>query len=191
MVFNATFNNIAVISWGVTCIGGGHLSTSRKQLTCRESLTNLNTSYKMSHSCSFLSRYFSQRYNHRHKILSWLEYTSISISWGPSCSWSHSSLIYKYMCLNSSDYWKCISFIWKYVAFGPSPLIGMQIYYTNNHCLKLHEILGFGFMVFNATFNNIAVISYTSISISWGPSCSWSHSSLIYKYMCNQCLSKL
>ena len=34
-------------------------------------------------------------------------------------------------------------------------------------------------------------LEYTSISISWGPSCSWSYSSLIYKYMCNHCLSKL
>jgi hypothetical protein len=39
----------------------------------------------------------------------------------------------------------------------------MQIYYTNNHCLKLHEILGFGFMVFNATFNNISAISWQSV----------------------------
>ena len=65
--------------------------------------------------------------------------------------------------LNSSDYWKCISFVWKYVAFRPSPLIGMQIYYTKNHCLKLHEILGFRFMVFNATFNNISAISWRSV----------------------------
>jgi hypothetical protein len=65
--------------------------------------------------------------------------------------------------LNSSDYWKCISFFGKYVAFGPSPLIGMQIYYINNHCLKLYEILGFGFMVFNATFNNISAISWGSL----------------------------
>jgi hypothetical protein len=27
----------------------------------------------------------------------------------------------------------------------------------------LHEILGFGFVVFNATFNNISVISWRSV----------------------------
>jgi hypothetical protein len=73
---------------------------------------------------------------------------------------------------NSSDYWKCISFIWKFVAFGPSPLIDMQIYYTKHHCLKLHEILGFGFVVFNATFNNISVISWRSVVLvedTWVP----------------------
>jgi len=43
MVFNATFNNISGISWAVSFIGGGNLSTRRKPLTCRKSLTNFNT----------------------------------------------------------------------------------------------------------------------------------------------------
>ena len=40
MVFNATFNNISVISWRSVFIGGGNRSTPRKPLTCRKSLTN-------------------------------------------------------------------------------------------------------------------------------------------------------
>ena len=43
MVFNATLNNISVISWHVSFIGGGN---QRKQPTCRKSLTNF-----ISHSC--------------------------------------------------------------------------------------------------------------------------------------------
>jgi len=42
MVFNATFNNISVISW-LSFIGGGNWSTRRKQPTCRKSLTNFIT----------------------------------------------------------------------------------------------------------------------------------------------------
>jgi len=37
MVFNATFNNISVISWRSISIGGGN---QRKPPTCRKSLTN-------------------------------------------------------------------------------------------------------------------------------------------------------
>ena len=40
MVFNATFNNISVISWHVSFIGGGN---RRKTQTCRKSLTNCIT----------------------------------------------------------------------------------------------------------------------------------------------------
>jgi hypothetical protein len=40
MVFNATFNNISVISWQSVLFGGGNRSTERKQLTCCKSLTN-------------------------------------------------------------------------------------------------------------------------------------------------------
>jgi hypothetical protein len=43
MVFNATFNNNSVISVAVSFIGGGNLSTWRKPLTCRKSLTNFIT----------------------------------------------------------------------------------------------------------------------------------------------------
>ena len=40
MVFNATFNNISVISWQSVFIGGGN---RRKPPTCRKSLTNFIT----------------------------------------------------------------------------------------------------------------------------------------------------
>jgi hypothetical protein len=40
MVFNATFNNISVISWRSVFISGGNRSTQWKPLTCRKSLTN-------------------------------------------------------------------------------------------------------------------------------------------------------
>ena len=40
MVFNATFNNISVISWWSLFIGGGNRSTQRKLPICRKSLTN-------------------------------------------------------------------------------------------------------------------------------------------------------
>ena len=40
MVFNATFNNISVISWGVSFIVGGN---RRKPWTCHKSLTNFIT----------------------------------------------------------------------------------------------------------------------------------------------------
>ena len=43
MVFNANFNNISVISWPVSFIGGGNRSTWRKPPTCRKSLTNFIT----------------------------------------------------------------------------------------------------------------------------------------------------
>jgi len=43
MVFNATFNNILVISLAVSFIGGGNQSTWRKPLICRKSLTNFIT----------------------------------------------------------------------------------------------------------------------------------------------------
>jgi hypothetical protein len=43
MVFNATFNNISVISWRPVFIGGGNRSTRRKPPTCRKSLTNFIT----------------------------------------------------------------------------------------------------------------------------------------------------
>jgi len=44
MVFNATFNNISVISWRtVNFIYGGNLSTRRKPRTFRKSLTNFIT----------------------------------------------------------------------------------------------------------------------------------------------------
>jgi len=39
-MYNATFNNISVISWGVNFIGGGNQSTQRKPPTCCKSLTN-------------------------------------------------------------------------------------------------------------------------------------------------------
>jgi len=42
MVFNATFNNISVISWR-QFIGGGNQSTREKTPTCRNSLTNFVT----------------------------------------------------------------------------------------------------------------------------------------------------
>ena len=41
MVFNTTFNNISVISWQASFIGGGNWSTMRKPPTCRKSLANL------------------------------------------------------------------------------------------------------------------------------------------------------
>jgi len=40
MVFNATFNNISVISWRSILIGRGNRSTRRKAPTFRQSLTN-------------------------------------------------------------------------------------------------------------------------------------------------------
>ena len=40
MVFNATFNNISVISWLSVLLGGGNRSTRRKPPTCCK-LTNL------------------------------------------------------------------------------------------------------------------------------------------------------
>jgi hypothetical protein len=40
MVFNATFSNISVISWGTV---GGNQSTQRKSTTCHKSLTNFIT----------------------------------------------------------------------------------------------------------------------------------------------------
>ena len=43
MVFNATFNNIPVISWWVSFIDGGNRGTWRKPPTCRKSLTNVIT----------------------------------------------------------------------------------------------------------------------------------------------------
>jgi hypothetical protein len=43
MVFNATFNNISVISRRVSFIGGGNRSIRRKPLICRKALTNLIT----------------------------------------------------------------------------------------------------------------------------------------------------
>jgi hypothetical protein len=58
----------------------------------------------------------------------------------------------------------------------------------------------FCLMVFNATFNNISVISWQSvllveetihytcaIFILQGPSSSWLYGSFIYNYLCNQC----
>jgi hypothetical protein len=58
-------------------------------------------------------------------------------------------------------------------------------------------------MVFNTTFNNISVISWTLASVSWhnknptnhisleGLLWSWSYGSWIYNYLCYQCLSPL
>ena len=45
MVFNATFNNISVISWRsvLSVVGGGNRSTRRKPPTCRKSLTTFIT----------------------------------------------------------------------------------------------------------------------------------------------------
>jgi len=43
MVFNATFNNISVISWQSVFIAGGKRNTRRKTTTCRKSLTNYIT----------------------------------------------------------------------------------------------------------------------------------------------------
>ena len=44
MMFNATFNNISVISWrSVLNIGGGNRSTRRNPPTCRNSLKNVIT----------------------------------------------------------------------------------------------------------------------------------------------------
>jgi len=42
-VFNATFNNISVISQDVSFFGAGNQSTQRKPPTCHKSLTNLIT----------------------------------------------------------------------------------------------------------------------------------------------------
>ena len=43
MVFNATFNNIGIISWTVNFVGERNRSTLRKLTTCRKSLTNVIT----------------------------------------------------------------------------------------------------------------------------------------------------
>jgi hypothetical protein len=43
LVFNATINNISVISVAVTFIGRGNCSTWKKPLTCRKSQTNFIT----------------------------------------------------------------------------------------------------------------------------------------------------
>jgi len=40
MVYNATFNNISVISWWSVCFSGGNRSARWKQPTSRKSLTN-------------------------------------------------------------------------------------------------------------------------------------------------------
>ena len=43
-MFNATFNNISVISWWtVKIIGGGNWRTQRKPPTCHKVLTNKQT----------------------------------------------------------------------------------------------------------------------------------------------------
>ena len=43
MVFNATFNNISVISWRSVFVSGGNLSIGREQPTSSKSLTNFIT----------------------------------------------------------------------------------------------------------------------------------------------------
>jgi len=43
MVFNTTFNNISVISCGISFLGGGNRSTRRKPPTCHKSLENFIT----------------------------------------------------------------------------------------------------------------------------------------------------
>jgi len=43
MVFNATLNNISVISWGVSFIGRVNQSTRRKPPTYYKSLANIIT----------------------------------------------------------------------------------------------------------------------------------------------------
>ena len=43
MVFNATFNNISVISWRSVLLVGGKWSTRRKPSTCRKSMTHFIT----------------------------------------------------------------------------------------------------------------------------------------------------
>jgi hypothetical protein len=45
IVFNVNnlFNNISVILWAVSFLGGGNRSTHRKPLTCLKSLTNFIT----------------------------------------------------------------------------------------------------------------------------------------------------
>ena len=43
MVFNATLNNISVISWRSVFIGGGNWRTRRKLPTCRKSLKHFIT----------------------------------------------------------------------------------------------------------------------------------------------------
>jgi hypothetical protein len=44
MVFNATIDNISVISWmSILIIGGGNRITQRKPPTCRKALTNFIT----------------------------------------------------------------------------------------------------------------------------------------------------
>jgi uncharacterized DUF497 family protein len=41
VVFNATLNNISLISW--RSVGGGNRNTRKEPLTCRKSLTNFIT----------------------------------------------------------------------------------------------------------------------------------------------------
>jgi len=48
MVFNATFNNISVISWQSVILVEEIGSTWRKLLTCRKSLTNFITILELS-----------------------------------------------------------------------------------------------------------------------------------------------
>jgi len=43
MGFNATFNNISIISWWSFLLGGGNRSTRRKLPTCHRSLANFIT----------------------------------------------------------------------------------------------------------------------------------------------------
>jgi len=42
-MFNATFNNILIISWRSVIIGRGNWSTRRQPPTCHKSLTNFIT----------------------------------------------------------------------------------------------------------------------------------------------------
>ena len=61
MVFNATFNNISVISYiavAVSFIDGGNRSTRRKSPTCRKSLTNLITYWYKSKDNFILGKTF-------------------------------------------------------------------------------------------------------------------------------------
>ena len=57
MVFNATFNNISVMSW-VSFIGGGKQTTRRKPPICHKSLTNFITLYTYCYS-SFLHKKYN------------------------------------------------------------------------------------------------------------------------------------
>ena len=63
MVFNATFNNISVISWWSVLFGRGYRSTRRKIPTCRKSLTKFichSTLYILNRTCIFeYSHYFN------------------------------------------------------------------------------------------------------------------------------------